>query len=146
MCLSVLSRPWSQVTEDAAAETPPADALLESGSDPSARRCTFLDLALALAAGVDASGAGTLFKAARAGLAERDASVQKKAYKVGQRRVGSMLRSRPVQGPRQQRQRATWQLVPTGFAMLLLGPVVVRRSPAWPFAAQCDRSKAASAA
>ena len=72
-----------QVTEDAAAETPPADALQEGGLDGSARRCTFLDLALALAAGVDASGAGTLFKAARAGLAERDASVQKKAYKVG---------------------------------------------------------------
>ena len=70
------------MTEDAAAETPPADALQEGGSDPSARRCTFLDLALALAAGVDAGGAGTLFKAARAGLAERDASVQKKAYKV----------------------------------------------------------------
>ena len=71
------------MTEDAAAaETLPADALQEGGSDPSARRCTFLDLALALAAGVDAGGAGTLFKAARAGLAERDASVQKKAYKV----------------------------------------------------------------
>ena len=84
---------WSQVTEDAAAETPPVDALQEGGPDPGARRCTFLDLALALAAGVDAGGAGTLFKAARAGLAERDASVQKKAYKVT-----SAAGNRPVFG------------------------------------------------
>ena len=81
-----VGHPRPQVTEDAAAETPPADALQEGGSDLSARRCTFLDLALSLAAGVDASGAGTLFKAARAGLAERDASVQKKAYKVASHR------------------------------------------------------------
>lgn len=71
-----------QVTEDAASDEMTADALREGGADGSARRCTFLDLALALSSGVETAGVATLFKAARACLQEKDVAVQKKAYKV----------------------------------------------------------------
>ncbi|MEW5303887.1 MAG: hypothetical protein WDW36_006539 [Sanguina aurantia] len=68
----------------------PADAVasgskgivVEGGSDPVSRRCSFIELALALASGVDDVGLDALFKAAKPGLTEPDPALQKKAYKV----------------------------------------------------------------
>ena len=49
-----------QVTQDAKAELPPADALTEGGDTPSQRRCTFMALALALLPGLDDAALGVL--------------------------------------------------------------------------------------
>ena len=57
-----------QVTQDALAEVPAADALTEGGDSPSEQRCTFLELALALAGSLDAPAIGMLYKAVKPAL------------------------------------------------------------------------------
>lgn len=57
-----------QVVNDAAAAEAPADTVWEGGATPSARRGTFLDLALCLAGGLHDTGLATLFKTAALGL------------------------------------------------------------------------------
>jgi ribosomal RNA-processing protein 12 len=68
-----------KVTSDA--EDAP-DALTEGGVDRSARRCTFMDLALAMVPGLDAAARDLVFKAARPATTEKDGAVQKRAYKL----------------------------------------------------------------
>lgn len=48
--------------EDAAKEVPPPDVITEGGSDPVTRRCTYSELALVLAPGLDDAGCATLLK------------------------------------------------------------------------------------
>ena len=55
-----------QVTQDALAEVPAADALTEGS--PSEQRCTFLELALALAGSLDAPAVSMLYKAVKSAL------------------------------------------------------------------------------
>lgn len=57
-----------QVTQDTLAEVPAADALTEGGDSPSEQRCTFLELALALAGSLDAPAIGMLYKAIKPAL------------------------------------------------------------------------------
>mmetsp|Transcript_58137 Transcript_58137/g.184995 ORF Transcript_58137/g.184995 Transcript_58137/m.184995 type:complete len:787 (+) Transcript_58137:188-2548(+) len=71
-----------KVTADAALPAPPADALLEGGADAAARRCTFMELAIALGGNLDEECTSMLYKAARPNLTDADSSVQKKAYKL----------------------------------------------------------------
>ena len=68
-----------KVTSDA--EGAP-DALTEGGDTRSARRCTFMDLSLAMVPGLDAAARDLVFKAARPAATEKDAAVQKRAYKL----------------------------------------------------------------
>ena len=68
-----------KVTSDA--ENAP-DALTEGGATKSARRCTFMDLSLAMVPGLDAPARDLVFKAARPATGEKDAAVQKRAYKL----------------------------------------------------------------
>ena len=49
--------------------------MLEGGDTDTERRCTFLELALALAGGLDAAGLQTLYKAAAPGMQARVAGV-----------------------------------------------------------------------
>ena len=42
---------WLQVSQDARAEVPAADALTEGGDFPSEQRCTYLELVVALDSG-----------------------------------------------------------------------------------------------
>ena len=53
-----------QVTKDAKAELPPADPITEGGDSPAERRCTFMNLALALLPGLDDRALGVLCTAA----------------------------------------------------------------------------------
>ena len=53
-----------QVTQDAKADLPPPDALQEGGDTPGQRRCTFMNLALALLPGLDDRALGVLCSAA----------------------------------------------------------------------------------
>ncbi|KAK9863569.1 hypothetical protein WJX84_009478 [Apatococcus fuscideae] len=71
-----------KIATDAAAELPASDAVTAGGENPSERRCTFLDLALYLSSGLDASAIAILYKAIKPILQERDQAVQKKAYKL----------------------------------------------------------------
>ena len=65
------------------ADAPDApDALEEGGDTRSARRCTFMDLALAMVPGLDSDARDLVFKAARPAATEKDAAVQKRAYKL----------------------------------------------------------------
>lgn len=57
-----------QVTHDALAEVPAADALTEGGENPSEQRCTFLELALALAGSLDVAAISMLYKALKPAL------------------------------------------------------------------------------
>jgi ribosomal RNA-processing protein 12 len=68
-----------KVTSDA--EDAP-DALQEGGDTKSARRCTFMDLSLAMVPGLDNAARDLVFKAARPAALEKDAAVQKRAYKL----------------------------------------------------------------
>ena len=68
---SVLHLLPPQVVGDAAAAEAPADAVVEGGDTPPARRGTFLDLALCLAGGLQDAGLATLFKTAAIGLPVR---------------------------------------------------------------------------
>jgi ribosomal RNA-processing protein 12 len=68
-----------KVTSDA--ENAP-DLLTEGGANNSQRRCTFMDLSLALVPGLDLEARDLVFKAARPGTMERDPAVQKRAYKL----------------------------------------------------------------
>ena len=73
----------AQVAPQPAAQQPAAgQPQPDAPPDDRARRSCYLDLALALAAGVGAAGVSTLFKAARASLQEKEGAVQKRAYKV----------------------------------------------------------------
>lgn len=60
-----------QVTQDALAEVPAADALTEGGENPSEQRCTFLELALALAGSLDVAAISMLYKALKPALQVR---------------------------------------------------------------------------
>ena len=60
-----------QVTQDALAEVPAADALTEGGDNLSEQRCTFLELALALAGSLDTAAIGMLYKAIKPALQVR---------------------------------------------------------------------------
>ena len=53
-----------QVTKDAKAELPPSDPITEGGDSPAERRCTFMNLALALLPGLDDRALGVLCTAA----------------------------------------------------------------------------------
>ena len=68
-----------KVTSDA--EDAP-DGLKEGGDTRSARRCTFMDLSLAMVPGLDNAARDLVFKAARPAALEKDAAVQKRAYKL----------------------------------------------------------------
>lgn len=57
-----------QVTRDAVADVPATDALTEGGDSPSEQRCTFLELALALAGSLDTAAIGMLYKAVKPAL------------------------------------------------------------------------------
>lgn len=57
-------------------------AVLEGGDSDVERRSTFIEAALALAGGLDASGMQVLYKAVIPGTKEKDPAFQKKAYKV----------------------------------------------------------------
>ena len=64
ICLSDLTQPASstQVVHDASLEVPPPDMITEGGLDPVQRRCSFLELALCTAPGLDDNGLSTLLK------------------------------------------------------------------------------------
>ena len=76
MDLSILSRrpnvmcdcACAQVTQDAAADVPPPDAVTEGGGSPSERRCAFLELALALAPGLAPPSLDMLYRSAKPAL------------------------------------------------------------------------------
>jgi ribosomal RNA-processing protein 12 len=65
----------------------------EGGESRSARRCTFMDLALAMVPGLDAAARDLVFKAAKPATTEPDAAVQKRAYKL----LASLMK--PAAGP-----------------------------------------------
>ena len=71
-----------------------ADALQEGGATKSQRRCTFMDLSLAMVPGLDLAARDLVFKAARPAMTERDAAVQKRAYKL----FASLMRPQKVDG------------------------------------------------
>lgn len=60
-----------QVTQQAASGELGPGAVLEGGDTDTERRCAFLELALALAGGLDAAGLETLYKAAAPGMQVR---------------------------------------------------------------------------
>ena len=62
------SLPLVQVTADAAADLPPSDALKEGGDSASQRKCTFMELALCLAPGLNVAGIEILYKAIKPAL------------------------------------------------------------------------------
>ena len=55
---------------------------MEGGDTVSARRCTFMLLALALEGGLDDAGVDMLIKVAKPAVVEPDGNIQKKAYRV----------------------------------------------------------------
>jgi ribosomal RNA-processing protein 12 len=71
-----------------------ADALTEGGETRSARRCTFMDLSLAMVPGLDSAARDLVFKAAKPATTERDAAVQKRAYKL----FAALMRPQKVGG------------------------------------------------
>lgn len=64
----ILPRLDQQVTQQAQTGELGPDAVMEGGDTDSERRCTFLELALSLAGGLDGSGLETLYKAAKPGI------------------------------------------------------------------------------
>ena len=72
----------SRVPQVTTQEEGTAGELTEGGSDRSSRRCTFLDLVLALSPGLDAASLGMVERVVLPAIAETDAAVQKKAYKL----------------------------------------------------------------
>ncbi|GLI63541.1 hypothetical protein VaNZ11_006530 [Volvox africanus] len=72
----------SKIIMDEAAEVPPADIVTEGGTDPSARRNTFLELALWLSYGLPDAAVDVLFKATKTAIAHIQSSVQKRGFKV----------------------------------------------------------------
>ncbi|KAL0054199.1 hypothetical protein WJX82_005285 [Trebouxia sp. C0006] len=71
-----------KVGEDEAAGVPAIGVAREGGATPTARKCTYMELALCLAPGLDVNGVSILYKAAKPSLQERDQAAQKKAYKL----------------------------------------------------------------
>ena len=63
--------PLLQVTQQAQTGELGPGAVLEGGDSDAERRCTFLELSLALAGGLDAAGLETLYKAAKPGILVR---------------------------------------------------------------------------
>lgn len=57
-----------QVGEDAAAGVPASGVAREGGDTPTARKCTYMELALCLAPGLDVNGISILYKAAKPSL------------------------------------------------------------------------------
>lgn len=57
-----------QVGEDEAAGIPAVGSAREGGDSASARKCTFMELALCLAPGLDANGVSILYKSAKPAL------------------------------------------------------------------------------
>ncbi|GIL82209.1 hypothetical protein Vretifemale_11129 [Volvox reticuliferus] len=72
----------SKIILDEAAEVPPPDIVTEGGGDPSARRSTFLELALWLSYGLPDAAVDVLFKATKTAIAHTQACVQKSGFKV----------------------------------------------------------------
>lgn len=58
------------------------DAVLEGGYNDTERQGTFMEVALALSGGVDASGILVVYKAVVPGTKDKDPAIQKKAYKI----------------------------------------------------------------
>ncbi|KAL3148459.1 hypothetical protein ABBQ38_013906 [Trebouxia sp. C0009 RCD-2024] len=79
---TTLSHFFREVGEDEAAGVPAVGPAREGGDSSSARKCTFMELALCLAPGLDVNGISILYKSAKPALQERDQAVQKKAYKL----------------------------------------------------------------
>jgi ribosomal RNA-processing protein 12 len=73
---------FMKVTQQARSGELGRDAVTEGGDSDSERCSTFMEAALSLAGGLDASGIQVLYKAAVPGTKEKDPSAQKKAYKV----------------------------------------------------------------
>ena len=75
-----------QATVEVASTPAESDAMEidppKAEESPTALRCVFMDLALSLVNGLDDEALGVLFSTARPGLQDKDAAVQKKAYKV----------------------------------------------------------------
>ncbi len=67
------------------------DSVMEGGDSDTERVCTFMEAALLLGGGLDASGAAVLWKAALPGTKEKDPAVQKKSYKI----MAYLCESRP---------------------------------------------------
>ncbi|PSC74246.1 ARM repeat superfamily [Micractinium conductrix] len=80
-----------KVTQQAQTGELGPQAVMEGGDTDSERRATFLELALALAGGLDAGALDTLYKAAKPGMQEKEPAVQKKCYKV----LAYLCESRP---------------------------------------------------
>lgn len=57
-----------QVGEDEAAGVPATGVAREGGDSPTARKCTYMELALCLAPGLDVNGVSILYKAAKPSL------------------------------------------------------------------------------
>lgn len=60
--------PVVQVGEDEAAGVPAVGPAREGGDSSSARKCTFMELALCLAPGLDVNGISILYKSAKPAL------------------------------------------------------------------------------
>ncbi|BDA46153.1 RRP12-like protein [Coccomyxa sp. Obi] len=73
---------YVELTQAAHADVPPASAVQGGGSTLSEQRCTFLELALALAGGLKTDCIKLLFTTAKGAMQERDQAVQKRAYKL----------------------------------------------------------------
>jgi len=71
-----------KIAADSQASELPRDQIMEGGDSPVERRCTFTELALALAGGLGDDGLGALYSVARTGLSDPEGSIQKKSYKV----------------------------------------------------------------
>lgn len=71
-----------------------ADKLTEGGATKSQRRCTFMDLVLAMVSGLDLASRELVFKAARPASTEKDAAVQKRAYKL----LAALMRTKRTAG------------------------------------------------
>lgn len=80
-----------KIVQDAAAPEMPRDQITDGGDTPLERRCTFTDLALALAGGLGAEGHAALYSVAKGGIEDAEASVQKRSYKV----LGYLCQSAP---------------------------------------------------
>ncbi|CAG9462050.1 unnamed protein product [Pedinophyceae sp. YPF-701] len=72
----------AKIVQDAQAEVPPMDPVVDGGDTPLQRRCTFMELALCLGGGLDAKSRAALYELAVGTVEEGEAALQKKAYKI----------------------------------------------------------------
>jgi ribosomal RNA-processing protein 12 len=87
---SAVAKLMKAVEQSRAEELGPG-ALTEGGDTDAERRCTFTEAALCLAGGLDAAGAGVLYRAALPGIEDPHPAVQKKGYKA----LAYLCESRP---------------------------------------------------